>query len=58
MKILRFVFPFLFVRNWHTGSFELSRPRFLLFLGFFGLLALGILAAYIAQAPVVYSTTV
>lgn len=55
MKIIRFVLPFLFVRNWHTGAWELSQSRCV----FFGsvLLALigGLVIAYFTQAPIEYS---
>jgi hypothetical protein len=56
MTILRFVFPFLFVRNWHDGSWEFSRARCVLFLIFVLMLFLGIVIAYNLQAPVVYSS--
>jgi hypothetical protein len=54
MKLLRFVLPFLFVRNWHDGSWELSRARvFLVSLTLF-IIGIGGIIAYILQAPVVY----
>lgn len=51
MNFIRFVFSFLFVRNWHTGEMELSRFRMALFCGgvFLFLLALTLIA--ILQAP-------
>lgn len=55
MKLIQFIFPFLFVRNWHNGARELSRSRSVLFFGFLALLGLGFLAAYLLQAPVQYS---
>lgn len=58
MKFIRFVLPFLFVRNWHDGSWELSRARLILFGLIFTLLAFGILIAYQLQAPVVYSVDI
>ncbi len=58
MKIVRFVLPFLFVRNWYDGSWEFSRARFFLFgaLVILVLTALGV--AYMLQSPVVYIKTV
>ncbi len=57
MKILRFVFPFLFVRNWHDGSFEISRPRLILFLGCVAVIMVCLGVAYLLQAPVMYLTS-
>ncbi len=54
MNIIRFVLPFLFVRNWHDGSWEFSRARGILF-GIFLLFGiLGVSIAYFLQSPVVY----
>lgn len=55
MKLLQFILPFLFVRNWHNGVWELSRSRCVLFVGFLTLLGLGLCAAYLLQAPIEYS---
>ncbi len=55
MKIIQFVFSFLFVRNWHSGQLELSRPRLFLFSGMLLIIILGIGIAAILQAPVVYT---
>lgn len=57
MRITRFILPFLFVRNWHDGSWELSRARSILFSAFVFLLVCGLLIAYMLQAPVVYTST-
>lgn len=54
MKIVRYILPFLFVRNWHDGSWELSSPRFVLFLLTIMIVGIGLIVAYILQAPVVY----
>ena len=56
MKILRFTLPFLFVRNWHDGSWELSRARFVLFLLAFTIVVVGIGVALVLQSPVMYSS--
>lgn len=56
MRILRFVFPFLFVRNWYDGSFEFSKARCVIFCASLALLLIGAVIAYMLQAPVLYST--
>ncbi len=56
MKFIRFVFPFLYVRNWHDGSWEFSHARMMLFSGFVLLVLLGLTIVYILQSPVVYKT--
>jgi hypothetical protein len=55
MPILRFIIPFLFVRNWQNGAWELSRPRLGVFLGLVAILIIGVLAAYDLQSPIEYS---
>jgi len=54
MHFIRFILPFLFVRNWHDGSWEFSRARGILFGIFLLFCILGLSIAYILQAPVVY----
>lgn len=54
MQLFRFVFPFLYTRNWYTGAHELSRPRVVLFAGMLFLILLGILIIAFLQAPIVY----
>lgn len=58
MVFWRFVFSFLYVRNWHTGKPELSRERVTLFCAglFLVILALTIIA--FLQAPLHYVTTI
>jgi hypothetical protein len=58
MKLVRFVFPFLFVRNWHDGLWELSRARAIIFGAVVVLVILSVLIAYMLQTPVVYTKTV
>ncbi len=55
MRFLRTLLPFLFVRNWYTGDWEISRLRILLFILF--LVGFGALTAVIItfQAPIEYS---
>ncbi len=55
MKIIRFIFPFLFVRNWYNGAWEFSWQRGILFGATIGLLCLGIIIAVVLQTPLVYS---
>ena len=56
MKIIRFVLPFLFIRNWYDGSWELSRLRLLFLTGLLFLIGTAVVIAYILQAPVTYSS--
>jgi hypothetical protein len=55
--IWRFLFPFLFIRNWHTGQLELSRPRVSLFFGGLFLLVLALCIVSVLSAPTVYVGT-
>lgn len=55
MKILRFILPFLFIRNWHTGVWELSKPRCILFGGILFLVLCSVGAAYVLHLPVAYT---
>jgi hypothetical protein len=55
MKILRFVLPFLFVRNWYSGEWEISRARLLLTGSALVLILLSLIIAYILQSPVFYT---
>lgn len=54
MKFLRFVFPFLFVRNWETGEHEVSVPRLYIVLAGCILTCASLAVAYFLQLPVVY----
>jgi hypothetical protein len=55
MTFWQFVFFFLYVRNWHTGQYELSRQRLAIFCGALFLLLVALLLVSIMQAPVVYT---
>ncbi len=57
MTFWRFVFSFLYVRDWHTGQMELSRPRVALFFATLFLIILAITLITILQTPVHYSVT-
>ncbi|MFT7507273.1 MAG: hypothetical protein ACI92I_000416 [Acidimicrobiales bacterium] len=54
--LFKFIFPFLYARDWHTGRLELSRPRVALFSAMISIISLGILMAFILQTPVTYTT--
>ncbi len=55
MNILRFIFPFLFVRNWHDGHWELSRVRCVFFIVLMLFLSIGFGIAYMLHLPVLYT---
>ncbi len=55
MNIVRFILPFLFIRNWNDGTWELSRERLVLFISFLILLGFGIAIAAVLGSPVTYS---
>jgi hypothetical protein len=57
MSFFQFMFSFLYIRNWHTGKYELSRSRVALFGMALFLLLLAALLAMVLQAPVVYVAT-
>jgi hypothetical protein len=54
MTFWRFVFSFLYTRNWHNGQMEISRSRLALLSAaiFLTILALTLIA--ILQAPIEY----
>lgn len=54
MSFWRFVFSFLYARNWHTGQMELSRTRLALFFATLFLIFLGLAIISFLQAPVEY----
>lgn len=55
MNLFRFAFPFLYTRDWHTGAYEISRPRIVLFSAMLFLILLAIIIVAILQSPVKYS---
>lgn len=57
MKIIRFVLPFLFVRNWYDGSWELSPARLILTTAGVLLVLAALTIAYVLQTPVFYTST-
>ncbi len=54
IRILRFIFPFVYVRNWHTGAWELSSLRLTLVSGLIVVVLTGTVIAYQLQKPVEY----
>ena len=54
MSFWRFVFSFLYTRNWHNGHMELSRPRVALFASMLFLLVLAVIFISILQTPIHY----
>lgn len=54
MSFLRFVFSFLYTRNWHTGQMEISTPRLMVLIAALVLFAVATgMIAYL-QTPIVY----
>ncbi len=58
MTFWRFVFSFLYVRNWHTGDLELSRPRLALLSAALFLLVLAVMLITVLQTPIEYVAAV
>jgi len=54
MIFWRFFFSFLYLRNWHTGQWEISRPRLFLFLASVFLVVLALILIGFLQAPLIY----
>ena len=54
MRFLKFIFSFLYARNWYSGEQELSRTRVSLFAAMAFILLLGIAMVAVLQAPVSY----
>jgi hypothetical protein len=55
MGFWRFIFSFLYIRNWHSGQMELSRPRIALFASAIFLLILAITLITFLQTPIEYN---
>lgn len=53
-KLFRFIFSFLYARNWYTGELELSRPRVVLFGAMCILIVIILVIAAVLQLPVHY----
>jgi hypothetical protein len=57
MRMIRIIFPFLFVRNWYTGQWEVSQHRLIIFGAFLLLFGLAIAIVIALGAPVRYSAS-
>lgn len=57
-RLFRFLFPFLFMRNWHEGGYEISRDRLVLFLVAVGFVFIGLTIIVFLQSPVEYTQTI
>jgi hypothetical protein len=55
MSFFKYLFSFLYVRNWHTGKRELSRAKVALSAGVLILIVLSLLIIAYLQAPVSYT---
>ncbi|MFM2381288.1 MAG: hypothetical protein RLZZ76_55 [Candidatus Parcubacteria bacterium] len=55
MSFFRFVFSFLYARNWYSGEVELSTPRVALFSSMLFIILLGVVMASVLQTPVEYA---
>lgn len=54
MSFFRFVFSFLYTRDWHTGRMEISTPRLMVLIAALVLFAVATgMIAYL-QTPIVY----
>lgn len=54
MNFVKFIFSFLYVRNWHTGKMELSRSRMSIFSAAIFLVLLALTMISFLQAPLEY----
>ncbi|MCA9366955.1 hypothetical protein KC887_01660 [Candidatus Kaiserbacteria bacterium] len=52
MNFWQFALSFLYVRNWHTGKRELSRPRLYVFLGVVAITVFALVLINFLQSPV------
>lgn len=53
--MLRFFFSWLYIRNWHTGEHELSRPRIAFCAAVLFLFLLALAMITILQSPIQYA---
>lgn len=58
MDPFRFIFGFLYTRNWHSGQPELSRPRVAIFSAGLFLLVVALLLITFLQSPITYEVVV
>jgi len=58
MSFLRFIFDFLYARDWNTGRKELSYPRVALAFGVLVLAVFATISIMILQTPIVVDNPV
>lgn len=58
MQFVRFVFSFLYTRDWYSGERELSQPRVALFSSMVFIILLGVVMAVVLQTPTEYTRQV
>lgn len=54
MEFIKFIFSFLYVRNWHSGQMEISRSRMSIFCAAIFLVFLALTMISFLQAPLEY----
>jgi hypothetical protein len=55
MSFWRYIFSFLYVRDWNTGENELSRTRLVILASAIFLIILALVFIAILQTPIAYS---
>lgn len=54
MTFFRYIFSFLYTRNWHNGKMELSTPRVILMCAAIFLFVVAVLMIVFLQTPIEY----
>lgn len=54
MSFIKYIFGFLYERNWHSGEMEISYVRLSIFSALVFLLVLGLVLIWLMQLPVEY----
>ncbi len=54
MSFFRFVFSFLYTRNWHTGQMEMSTPRLMVLLAALFLFVIATAMIVFLKTPIEY----
>jgi hypothetical protein len=57
MSFIKYIFGFLYERNWHTGERQISYTRLSLFSALVFLIVLGLFLVWLMQLPVEYSAS-
>ena len=58
MNFFRYIFRFLYIRDWHTGVWELSARRMYWSLATAAVVLVGLFLVYRSQQPVVYEQAI